>query len=139
MNEKKRQVGEIHAELVVCLTAEDVEDIVVTALEGGIGYWACLDNTSDLFEDAPEDEPVSITAANILLNGGSLCFYDQEDDFRTIEMNLDDLEQGIRQWIESGYDQYGVINGGKIDCCQIDALVADAIFQFALLGEIVYG
>ena len=51
-------------------TEEDITDIVITALEGGIGYWACLDNTGEEFENAPKEEAVSETTARILLNNG---------------------------------------------------------------------
>ena len=60
------KLRDIKLMLTVRLTDEDIEDIVVTALEGGIGYWACLDNTGKEYEEAPEDEPVSITATKIL-------------------------------------------------------------------------
>ena len=34
------------------LTVEDMDDIMTTALEGGIGYWACLDNSTPEWEKA---------------------------------------------------------------------------------------
>ena len=128
----------INVNLTITLTDEDIEDIVVTALEGGIGYWACLDNTGKEFEDAPEDEPVSITAAKILLNGGRLCFYDEEDDSRPIEMTMTDLENGIVGWI--GYcGTISLDSDHRIDLCDLDAEGADIVFQIAMLGEVVYG
>lgn len=61
----------------------DIEEIIVTALEGGIGYWACLDNTTDLFTRTKAANPRKTTsevAATILFDGGTLVFYDAEDD-----------------------------------------------------------
>ena len=128
----------ININFTVTLTDQDVEDIVVTALEGGIGYWACLDNTGKEFEEAPEDEPVSVTAAKILLNGGNLCFFDEEDDSRPIDMNMTDLENGIVGWI--GYcGTISLDNDHRIDLSDFDAECADIVFQIALLGEVVYG
>lgn len=37
------------------VTEEDISDILCSAIEGGIGYWACLDNTTEEFKDAPKD------------------------------------------------------------------------------------
>ncbi len=139
MKDAKKTAIEVHAEIVVKLTREDVEDLVCAALEGGVGYWLCLDNTSDVFENAPEDEPTAITAASILLGGRKLEFFDQEDDDRPLEMSLDDLAQGIRMWIEQGFDQYGAVHKGKLDLSKIDGPAADEIFQLALLGEVIYG
>lgn len=129
---------EIKINLTVRLTDEDIEDIVVTALEGGIGYWACLDNTSKEYEKAPEDEPVSITATKILLNGGTIRFFDEEDDDRPLDMDINDLREGIQKWIEGG-ESVTVDSDGRLDLCDLDALGADCIFQNALLGEVVYG
>lgn len=36
-------------------------------------------------------------------------------------------------------DQYGAVQGHEVDCCNIDAGCADAIIQYSLFGEVVYG
>lgn len=120
------------------LTKQDIEDIIVTALEGGIGYWACLDNTSAEFENAPKDEPVSITAARILLNGGELILIDEEENEK-YNLTLNKLLNGFKMWYENGYDRYGCISGYCLDFCNFDAICADGVIQFALFNDIVYG
>lgn len=129
----------ININFTVTLTDQDVEDIVVTALEGGIGYWACLDNTGKEFEEAPEDEPVSVTAAKILLNGGNLCFFDEEDDSRPIDMDMSDLCRGFAVWIESYSGSLALDFDHQIDLSDFDAECADIVFQIALLDDVVYG
>lgn len=109
------------------LTEEDITDIVVTALEGGIGYWACLDNTGEEFENAPEEEAVSETVARILLNNGSVFFEDEEARY---ELTLEKLLNGI--------EKYANENGG-LDMDDLDADMADAIVQYAIFGEVIYG
>ena len=126
-------------EINVKITEEDIEDIIVTAIEGGIGYWCCLDNTGEEYENAPEDEPVSITATKILLNGGKLKLIDEYDDNKRYEMDIDDLIYGIETWKKYGYDHYGAITADDIDCGNIDAECADGIIQCALFGDIQYG
>lgn len=112
------------------LTEEDITDIVVTALEGGIGYWACLDNTGEEFENAPEEEAVSETVARILLNNGSVFFEDEEDPSARYELTLEKLLNGI--------EKYANENGG-IDMDYLDADMADAIVQYAIFCEVIYG
>ena len=119
------------------VTEEDIEDIVVTALEGGIGYWCCLDNTEKEFENAPEDEPISITASKILLSGGKIFLIDEVENER-YSMSLNDLLDGIKEWVSEGLDHYNAISTGGIDCCNIDSACADSIFQCALFGGIEY-
>ena len=138
MSEKK--TFRVHAEIVAKLMEDDVEDIVCTAIEGGIGYWCCLDNTTDAFEEAPDDEPTAITAAKVLLDGGKIRLLDEEDEDKPYFLDIEALMQGFRLWIERGYDYYGAVAcNGEVDVEQIDAPAADAIFQLALFGDVVYG
>lgn len=130
---------EIRAEIKVKLTKQDIEDIMVCALEGGIGYWAILDNTGPAYENAPDDEPVSITCSNELLAGNEIRFEDTEEDVEYI-LTLEKLLTGFRKWIEAGGDEYGAVEAdGSVDCCRIDAPTADEIVQYALFGEVVFG
>ena len=63
MEEQKREQRKtIKVELEVISDVEDIDDIICTALEGGIGYWACLDNSTEEFENAPKEETVSETS-----------------------------------------------------------------------------
>lgn len=56
MEEQKREQRKtIKVELEVIVMPEDIDDIICTALEGGIGYWACLDNSTEEFENAPKE------------------------------------------------------------------------------------
>ena len=112
-------------------TDEDIEDIIVTALEGGIGYWACLDNTTDDFKDQPEDTPVSEWCWHLLKQGKELRFLDEEDDGAEYRLCLATLLDGIGKAIGcKAWD-------GDMD--SLDALVADAIIQYAIFNDIIYG
>ena len=62
------------------------------------------------------------------------------DDDGKYWLSLDRLLNGIEQWIKSGGDKYGAVCiDGTLYCGNIDAECADAIIQFALFGDIVYG
>lgn len=143
MEEKKCEiVAKVSAVQEYELTDEDIEDIMVTALDGGIGYWACLDNTTSEFADQG-DEYVETHAAKILMRGGTLCFIDDEEwrDGNEVryELTMDKLLLGIRKYIEeyNRYDAFGA--HGEIDLCELDAMEADLIIQLAVFGEVVYG
>lgn len=112
-------------------TDQDMEDIVVTALEGGIGYWACLDNTGEVWDRMPEDLATSEYAWRILKEDGELHFLDEEDDDAEYFLSLPCLMNGIRKAITGG--QWD----GDMDT--VDAEVADAIFQYAIFDDIIYG
>ena len=128
----------VTAPVTVWLSEEDITDIMVEALEHGIGYWACLDNRFDMLADAPPDEPVAETAAKILLKGGSLTLLDDEDHSNEWVLTLDKLLNGIGQYIsEAGAKAFDGYEG--LDIGYIDSVVADMIIQYALFDEIVYG
>lgn len=129
---KKVAEKEYTVPTTVKVTAQQIEDLIVTAIEGGITYWAGLCD-SDLFKDKPKDLPISQFIFQLLYEGKSVKFYDAEEDDDSVdwELTLDKLLKGIalnyeqRKW-DSDLDNY-------------DADTADSIIQFALFGELVYG
>lgn len=118
-------------------TDDDLENIMITALEGGIGYWACLDNSEveppewGDWSKQPADMPTSEYAWKILKDGGTLHFLDEEDDGAECFMDMATLFNGIGLAIKNG-DW-----GGDMDT--LDALVADCIIQYAIFGSVIYG
>ena len=114
-------------------TDEDMEGIVVTALEGGIGYWACLDNTTPEFKDEPKDTPTAVWCWHLLKGGKDIRFIDAEDteEGETWWLTLPMLLNGIGKAVSHGHWD------GDIDT--IDAVIADIIFQYAIFDDIVYG
>ena len=110
---------------------EDLQDIVISAIEGGIGYWACLDNTTEAWKDKPKDVPVSEWAYEILKKGGKLEFFDEEDDEAKYEIDWDSFIIGIKSAISEHVWE------GNID--NIDSITADCIFQYAIFGELTFG
>ena len=133
---------EIEVGINVTLSDEDITDLMVTAIEGGIGYWACLDNASERYINAPEDESVAETAANILLNGGKVTFLDTDDHSTEWTLSMYKLMHGIYMFLKEG-NGCGVLDyeNGKvvIDLGQIDSERADMIMQYALFKKIIFG
>ena len=121
----------VKAEINVTLTEQDIDDIMVAALEGGINYW-CDE------AEVIEEKRVADWGHEQIARGGVLVLHDAESE-DTWELNLDKFLNGFKLWIEAGGDQYNAIEKGEVDCCNIDAGCADEIVQYALFGELVFG
>jgi len=130
----------IRIEFNLKITDQDIEDIVVTAIEGGIGYWACLDNTTEEWNEFEKSNlTTSEYCSKLLLDGKKLRFIDDEDRNTSWLLDIDMLLNGIKMYIESCSTD--IVDSGcfELDLCNLDANSADCIFQYALFKEIVYG
>jgi hypothetical protein len=113
------------------VTEEDIDDIMCSALEGGINYWCCKAEVigSYLGEWAHEQ----------IARGGSLNLHDAEED-EVYELTIEKFLKGVQLAVEGNYyADYEWCNGNEIDTCQVDAEVADAIIQLALFDDVIYG
>lgn len=125
------------AKVEIDLTAYDVETIMVNGLEGGIGYWAMLNNTGKEWGEKPKSEPASTWATKILLDGGEIRFFDSEeydedsDDNEVWTLTLEGLIKGFAQ----NHKQRPWDN----DLEQGDATTADCIIQYGVFGKLVFG
>ena len=129
-------IREIHPTMTVKIKEADVLDILCSALYGGIGYWAILDNCTDDFEKAPAEETTEETCAGLLLSGKSIRFEDVEGE-HTYELTLDKFINGIEKAVND--EGFGIVDDdGELDCCNIDAIIGDSIVQYAIFGEQIY-
>lgn len=113
------------------VTQEDIDNIMCSALEGGICYWCCCAEVVG--------EYLGEYASEQIARGGTLMLHDSEED-EVYELTRDKLLKGIKLAYEEGYyADYDWCNGKELDCCQIDADVADAIVQLALFDDVIYG
>ena len=121
----------ITATINVKVTAEDIDDIMATALEGGINYWCNKANVHGQYLGEYASEQIS--------RGGTLKLHDMEEN-RNHLLTRNGLLKGIAKAIEGGYyADYNWHNGSEIDTCQVDAEVADVIIQLALFDDVIYG
>ena len=113
------------------ITQEDIDDIMCSALEGGINYWCCKAEVVGKYLGEWAHEQIS--------RGGTLKLYDAEED-EVYELTLEKLLNGLKKAITDGYyADYEWVTSNGIDTCQVDAEVADVIIQLALFDEIVFG
>jgi len=113
-------------------TKSNLLDIITTAIEGGIGYWACLNNDKPEFDEM--NMPLSEKVAEILWRGGSVEFFDTDydyDDAEKWELTLDKVVKGLIKFMET--------DSKTFELNDLDALNCDKIIQYGLFGELVYG
>ena len=114
------------------LTVQDIDDIMCSALEGGITYWC---NKAGVIEE----KRVADWGHEQIARGGILLLHDAEDG-SVAELTLAKFVNGFRLWVENGDDEYGAVAAdGTVDCCKIDGNMADRIVQYALFGEVQFG
>ena len=130
---EKKQTFSVHTERDVKLTVEDIDDIMVAVLEGGINYW-CSE------AEVVEERRCADWGHEQIARGGALVLHDVEDIDEKWELDLEKFLNGFKLWVEQGLDEYGAVQkDGTVDCCQIDAACADEIVQLALFGEVTFG
>lgn len=140
--EEVKKMGLNHALNIsfrVIVTPEDIDDIMVSALEGGITYWA---NKAKVLEE----KRVAEWGHEQIARDGELHIhviepFDQDDTewyVLTKEKCLKGLEKYLKEPKYSDCLEF-VNHELRIDTCYVDADAADTIIQYALFGEIVYG
>lgn len=110
------------------ITNEDIDDIMCSALEGGINYWC---GKCEVVGDY-----LGTWASEQISNGGWLKLYDAEsNDVWTLNKEM--FLKGVKKYIENGY--HNIVDNGKINGLEIDSEVADCIVQYALFDDIIFG
>jgi hypothetical protein len=118
-----------------------LENIFVTALEGGSNYWYYLTERSvkKVREAIPktEEECLSIALFKAVIDKGiSVPFYDAEDTEELLGIiSLDTIQKRLQKMIEDGNERH-LLN--EIDE-NGDAESSDAVFQYLVMQEIVFG
>ena len=125
MNDEKFRVS---ISLDVDLSQQDIDDIMVVALEGGINYW-CR-------EAEVVGEYLGEYASDQISRGGSLILHDAESSDKW-ELTRDKFLNGVKLYFEQGC--HVQVEDNAIDTGDIDANDADCIVQFAVFGEVIFG
>ncbi len=133
MSEKK---FEILVQIRAALTQQDIDDIMVSALEGGINYW-CR-------RVVVQGDYLGEYASEQISRGGKLAVWlDEpfEDNKTCYILDRDKFLSGFKLWLENAHANCDVVDNvdGSVDCGQIDAICADEIIQHALFGDLVFG
>ena len=128
---RKGKGFEVTASQNIFLRVQDIDDIMVSALEGGITYWADA-------ADVIEEKRVADWGHEQIARDGVLLIHDFEED-ETYELTLAKFLNGFKLWFENGHDSCGAVSAHEVDCGLIDGNDADGIIQYALFGDWIYG
>lgn len=114
---------------------EDINDLVVTALEGGINYWcgkAKIKKDGDRFFGISDEDQDKITyASDVIGYGGVLILHDCESSDKW-ELTLDNMLKGIKMYCENTF-----LNPTEL-MDNYDADTADQIIQYAVFNELTF-
>jgi hypothetical protein len=120
---------EIKIETTISLTDQDIDDLMVTALEGAVTYW-CGEAKPKLVPDGVEYEYLS----ELIAKGGVIELTDAEDEDEKWDLNLSKFLNGVAMVCQ----ERGFGSGEEL-INNHDAEIADMIIQYALFSEIVFG
>ncbi len=118
----------ISASVTFKVLDEDIDDIMCTALEGGITYWCnCAEVVGEYLGECASEQ---------ISRGGILRLHDCESD-AVYELTLDIFLRGLATYVSGCYDI--AVDSGRVDPGEIDAEGADCIIQYALFEDVIYG
>jgi hypothetical protein len=123
------------------ITREILENIFVTALEGGSNYWCYIPNKSILAVRAvvPKSEDEIITTAiltAVLDHDVEIEVRDAEDEVELIGVISKKTMQERLQKLASSPNKWA-LESELVG--QADADSSDIVFQYIAMGEVVYG
>jgi hypothetical protein len=112
------------------ISNQDIEDLLVTAFEGGINYWC----DKVIIKEYPESlEDKNMLASDILAHGAVLTLCDAESSDKW-DLTLDKFTQGLKMHLEN--TEYSSMED-LMD--SYDANDADCIIQYAIFNELIFG
>jgi hypothetical protein len=122
------------------LPYQTTEDLIVTALEGGSNYWYFLPDLSMVPKTTGsfgknEIDPMSIRIAKAIEAGVKVPVQDIEDSQLLGYITKEGVRNALGKMAASNYKAVA----GRIISEDYDAGDADAWFQYAVMGEVVYG
>lgn len=121
------------AEFKVRITDEDIDDIMCSALEGGITYWCS--------EAEVKGEYLGEYGSEQISRGGILLLHDIEEP-EVYELTKEKLLKGIMMYLTNPTysDVLEMIDHElRLDTSYVDADVADCMIQYALFDDIIFG
>ena len=133
--DKSKVIG--HIDTRVEITVQDIDDIMSTALEGGITYWCCEAYPYGYNDGKQWPEGVDYTS-QCLSRGYDIALVDaEEDDENDIPveyiLTVSAMIRGIQMFCDIHHKHYNIIRE------DYDASDADCMLQYALFGKLVYG
>ena len=135
-----KDTTEITIRQTITVTNQDIDDIVCTALECGISYWA---NEAEVV-----GEYLGEYAHEQIARGGELIIHldepIKEGGKTKYTLTKANFLNGLRSYLNDGMKPYEITYWDnknyeyKLETGEVDAVVADMIIQYALFDEVVF-
>lgn len=115
-----------------------MENVFVTALEGGSNYWYEIkDYTLEIIRSVEPDGPLSVSTWQAIANHGvEVDVYDIENDEILGTLTYDSIKDRLQLINDEGQALACMMN---LIMEEYDASDADAVFQYLVMGEVVFG
>jgi hypothetical protein len=121
---------------------EFIRDVAITAVEGGIGYWAsCMRYRWSNKQEGDLDDMLPFPEITIVPAEDENDFMEQDITKETILLGLAQIADPNQKDIglHDSYRKKIVAAEAFLDACDIDAELADYIVQIGLFGKVIYG
>jgi hypothetical protein len=135
-NKKYQQALELHRKNKT-FSNEDIEDLFVSALEGGSNYWYRIKYIPKEIRYHVKElkQPLAEAIANHVINGGYIQFFDAENKDELLgTVDMDKLLDAISLLKKDYPDTWNNIIDENAD-----ANDADIFLQLAVMGDVVFG
>jgi hypothetical protein len=116
---------------------QDIEDLFVTALEGGSNYWYYIKNIPKEIKYQVKElkQPLAEAIAKHVIDGGYIQFFDVEDENELLgTVDMDKLLEAISLIKKDYPDTWNNILDENAD-----AQDADIFLQLAVMGDVTFG
>jgi hypothetical protein len=120
-------------------TSEEISDLIIGALEGGINYWCgkvilVKDRFDKIFKGVkPEDQEKVQYASDLIGLGGELILVGIDEPEERWVLTKEEVLEGIKMYCEENdITEEELMDNYDADSC-------DQIIQYGLFGEIVFG
>lgn len=124
----------------ITLTKEDIGDVICTALEGGSNYWYMIANKDmkrvvDATPHMKNEPTVDRIVEAVFEKGVEVDFYDIEEAYNPEAEKLGTLSvESFKRGVELYHSKHG-----EVIPDEMDANDADILFQYVIMGKIVFG
>lgn len=114
-----------------------IEDLIITALEGGSNYWYWIEEFPSNFPAG--NEPLAVRFFDFIWNfKGKMKIYDIESDPKKPELLGTISKESVKEAFNIMAKEYSY-NLGNILQDNWDANDADVLFQLAVMGKVIFG
>lgn len=114
----------------VTITDEQLDELLTCGLNGGINYWARVENIQLKPSDNADDE----IGMAIVRGNAKLTIQDTEDDGKIHFLDSSLLKNGVAVFHELCPTHWAEVRRGECD-----AGCGDAFIQCCLFGQVLYG